>query len=266
MSTSELPFVDIHCHLLPGLDDGARDWDESLAMARLAAADGTAVVIATPHQLGNYAHTRSETIRARTAQMQQILDEYGVPLRILPGADVRIEPELPSRVCRGEIVTLADHRRYLLLELPHEIYVPLDRLLAELASAGLIGILSHPERNQAILAQPGIVERLVDAGCLMQVTAGSLLGAFGPAVQALAERLVMRRLVHFVATDGHGVKMRRPLMQRAFQRLVDIAGRETATELCCANPACVVDNIQLPRERRRPAAARFGGWLRRKTG
>jgi protein-tyrosine phosphatase len=255
-------FVDIHCHLLAGLDDGADDWDESLAMARLAVSEGIRTVIVTPHQLGNYAHNRGETIRVQTARFQEFLDDEGVDLTVLPGADVRIEPDLVSKIRSGDVVTLADQRRYLLLELPHEVYLPLDRLLAELSAAGLAGILSHPERNQGILRQPGVVARLVDAGCLMQITAGSLAGTFGPQVQALTEHLVAQGLVHFVATDAHGVKARRPLMRRAFQRLTELVGEQTAGLWCAVNPACVAQGRPVARGRRRPAAAKAGGWFR----
>ena len=109
-------------------------------------------------------------------------------------------------VQQGEVLTLADRRRHILLELPHELYVPLDRLLAELRGAGIVGVLSHPERNAGIMANPAVVDGLVDAGCLMQITAGSLLGSFGRTSQAVAEQLATRGLVHFVSTDAHGLK------------------------------------------------------------
>ena len=162
MTNSCPAFVDIHCHLLPELDDGAGDWDESLAMARLAVSEGIRTVIATPHQLGSYGRNRGDAIRAQVARLRQLLDDHGVPLEVLPGADVRIEPDLVGKIRSGDVVTLADHRRYVLLELPHEVYLPLDRLLGELKVAGLVGILSHPERNQGILGQPRVLEGLLD--------------------------------------------------------------------------------------------------------
>ena len=150
-------------------------------MAEMAVADGIGTIVATPHQLGSHAKNSGDTIRAATVRFQQFLDGRRLPLRVLPGADVRIEPDLLPRIRRGEVLTLADRRRHVLLELPHDVYVPLERLLAELASAGLVGILSHPERNLGILNQPGVLRPLVERGCLLQVTAGSLTGAFGSA-------------------------------------------------------------------------------------
>ena len=261
------PFVDIHCHLLPGIDDGAASWDESLGMARLAVADGISTVVVTPHQLGNYGQTQGETIRSKCRQLQELLNRHEVGLRVLPGADVRIEPEMIQLIRAGEVLTLADRRQYVLLELPHELYLPLDGLLRELAAAGLVGILSHPERNAGILDHPRIVESLVDAGCLMQVTTGSLLGAFGPYVKDFSEWLVRDQLAHFVATDAHGLKSRRPLLKRAYDRVLGLAGDEAALELCCGNPARVVAGETVTPGRRGPKRRRLTGWFqRRKAG
>lgn len=258
------PFVDIHCHLLPGIDDGAADWDQSLAMARIAADDGIATVVATPHQLGNYGHNRAEVIQRLVAQLQAALDRYGIPLAVVPGADVRIEPELVRKVLEGEVLALSGRSRYVLLELPHELYVPLDGLLREMQQAGLVGILSHPERNLGILARPQLAESLVDAGCLMQVTAGSLAGAFGPQVRAAAEQMLVRGLVHFLATDAHSPKSRRPLMRRAYDRAAELIGLDAARELCCRNPARVVADQRIQEGRRQIQRTGLARWFSRR--
>ena len=263
------PFVDIHCHLLPGIDDGAGDWRDTLAMARMAAADGIGTIVTTPHQLGNFAQNTGDDIRHLTAQVQNVLREQKIPVTLLPGADVRIEPEMIAMIRRGEVLTLADRGRHVLLELPHELYLPLDRLLDELRAAGLVGILSHPERNQGILARPAVLEPLVRAGCLMQVTAGSLAGSFGPDIKRFSEWMVGEGLVHFLATDAHGPKSRRPLMSRAYRRAMELAGEHLATEMCSTNPAHVAagedvrGGIRQPRAPRRGLASWFG-W--RKAG
>ena len=261
------PFVDIHCHLLPAIDDGSKSWDESLAMAELAVQDGTETIVVTPHQLGSFAHNDGERIRARTAELQQFLADHKVPLRVLPGADVRIEAGMVARLRSGEVLTLADRRKHVLLELPHELYMPLDRLLEELAASGIVAVLSHPERNLGILAQPALVRALVNAGCLMQITAGSLLGGFGPAARKLSESLLDQRCVHFVSTDAHGVKTRRPLMRQAFDRVAELAGSELAIAVCCRNPAAVADGRAVPALPAMSNARSFGGWFsRRKAG
>jgi protein-tyrosine phosphatase len=232
-------FTDIHCHLLPAVDDGAADWDETLAMARLAAADGIATAVVTPHQLGSYGRNRGADLRARAGQLRQLLDRHGVALCVLPGAEVRIEPGLLGKLQSGEVLTLADRQRHVLLELPPEVYLPLDRVVAELRAAGITAVLAHPERNAGILARPEILVSLVRCGCLVQITAGSLVGSFGPEVQRLAARLVLDGLAHCAATDAHGLDCRRPRMAQAFEAIRDLAGEETALALCCHNPACI---------------------------
>lgn len=258
-----VPFVDIHCHMLPGLDDGAGNLGVSLAMAEMAVADGIRTVVVTPHQLGSYARNRGETIRAYVARFQRELRQRGIPLRILAGADVRIEPDMIEGLRSGDVVSLADLRRHVLLELPHELYVPLEGLLGALKAAGMVGILSHPERNQGILREPRLVEGLVEAGCLMQVTAGSLVGSFGPEIQAFSEWLVQEGLVHFLATDAHGTASRRPLMSRAYRRAVELAGESRASDMCCLHPAAVAEGAEVVVGRRRALAA-VGGWFRRR--
>jgi protein-tyrosine phosphatase len=258
-----ISFVDIHCHLLPGIDDGAKDWDVSLAMARLAVEDGISTVIVTPHQLGSFGGNHGEDIRLRTAELQSRLRAEGVPLAILPGADVRIEEGMVEGIVRGDVLTLGDHRRHVLLELPHDLYLPLEPVLDRLSRHHLVGILSHPERNEGILRQPQVLAPLVDAGCLLQVTAGSLCGTFGPACQQLAERFVAEGLVHFIATDAHGVRSRRPLLRRAFERVAELTDQQTAADLCCHNPGCVAVGRLVQPGRREIAVPRRGWWQRK---
>jgi protein-tyrosine phosphatase len=256
------PFVDIHCHLLPGLDDGAATLDEALAMAEMAVADGIGTIVATPHQLGNNAKNSGDAICAAVVQFQQHLNARRIPLRVLPGADVRIEPDLVRKIRTHEVLTLADRRRHVLLELPHDVYVPLDRLLADLASSGLVGILSHPERNRGILNQPSVLRPLVKQGCLLQVTASSLTGAFGSQIQRFSESLVEQGLVHFVSTDAHGTKARSPLLSQAFDRLKELAGLEAATNLCCRHPAAVAKGGSVPSGCHKPTKSAWAGWFR----
>jgi protein-tyrosine phosphatase len=259
--------VDIHCHLLPSLDDGAKSWEESLAMAEMAVADGVGTIVVTPHQLGAYAHNDGTTVRRRTQELRQQLQQQGIPLEVLPGADVRIDETMMDGLRSGEIVTLADARRHVLLELPHELYFPLESVLDRLQELKIRGILSHPERNQGLLKQPGIIPTLIDRGCLMQVTAGSLMGTFGPACQEMAEWMVQQQLVHFLASDAHGVKSRRPLLRRAFQRVVQLVDEQTAIDLCCRNPAAVAAGTDVTICPPRPRKSGIASWFHwRKAG
>lgn len=209
-------------------------------MAKIAAADGIGTVVVTPHQLGGYPNNTPAIIRERTARLQQLLVQQGIEIRLLPGADVRIEPELVGKIQADEVLTVADRGRHVLLELPHEIYIPLDGLLQELRFAGLIGILSHPERNRGILNQPNVLRRLHDQGCWFQITAGSLLGKFGLPVQKFSEWMVKQNLAHIISTDAHGPRSRMPVLGKAFQQVIPWIGQSKAIDLCCRNPASVV--------------------------
>lgn len=257
-------FCDIHCHLLPGIDDGATDLAASLAMARMAAADGTRTIVVTPHQMGNFAHNRGDDIRARAAALQKEIDAADIPLSILPGGDVRIDDGMIEGLLSGDVLTLGDHGKHVLLELPHETYLPLEGLLAELKRHGMTGVLSHPERNRGLLQSPELLAPLVDSGCLMQVTAGSLMGTFGSASQRLSEWMVQQGLVHFLASDAHSPAKRRPLLNRAYLRMKELAGSEVALATCCDFPARVAAGKPVPRGRLLGAAksAARGGWRR----
>jgi protein-tyrosine phosphatase len=230
-------FTDIHCHIVPSIDDGAADLATALAMARQAVEDGTSTVIATPHQLGGNHHITADAIRGGVSTLKRELETAGIPLTVLPGADVRIEPELPALLKNGTVVTLADRGRHVLLELPHDIYVPIEPLLQALNKQGLTGILSHPERNRGLMAAPQIIESLVARGCLMQITAGSLLGGFGSTAKRIATNCVQKRLVHFVASDAHDT-VRRPFgLATAFAAISALADESLAMTVCRDNPA-----------------------------
>lgn len=232
-------FVDIHCHVVPGIDDGSADLAESIAMAKMAGCDGTRRLIATPHQLGSNNHVTVEAIRSGVVRLQRVLETEGVAVSILPGADVRIEPELPKLLKQGKVLTLADRGRHVLLELPHDTYIPLEPLLAALGRQGLVGILSHPERNRGIIRTPDVMADVVAAGGLLQITAGSLLGSFGSGPQKIAEYAVENRLIHFIASDAHDTKKRPFGMRAAHDAIVQLADERLATLVCCENPARV---------------------------
>jgi len=254
------PFVDIHCHMLPGLDDGAANADE--AMAEIAVADGIGTIAATPHQLGNFAKNSGQSIRRAAAEFQSLLDRHGLPLRVLPGADVRIEPDLIGKIRTGEVVSLADRRRHGLLELPHDVYIPLDRLLDDLRAAGLVGILSPPERNRGLRRRPEVIKPLVRRGCLLQVTAGSLTGDFGSEALRMAETLIAEGLVHFISTDAHGTRGRPPRLGAAFRRAAELVGHRKAVELCCRNPSEVVFGAGMATGCQKAEKSTWLGWLR----
>ncbi|GIW93689.1 MAG: exopolysaccharide biosynthesis protein [Pirellulaceae bacterium] len=260
-----MEFVDIHSHFLPEIDDGARSWEESLEMARIAVADGIRRIIVTPHQLGVYQDNSAQTIIDKTRQFQRLLHEHAIGLEVLPGADVRVEADLVERIKSGDVLTLGGHGKHVLLELPHEMYVPIEGLVASLLQIGVVPILSHPERNEGIIDQPKLLEPLLRLGCLMQVTAGSLLGAFGPDAERTSRWLASRRWIHFLATDAHRADSRRPLMRRAWQRLTELTDQVYANQVCSTNPLAVFLGRPVPMRAARSGGrrGRWWNWWRR---
>ena len=238
-------FIDIHCHLLPGIDDGPKDWKASLAMARMAADAGVRTIIATPHQLGRYEKNTTDRIVTLATESQRQIHDAGLPLTVLPGADVRIQENLPELVEQGQILTLGNPKSenrisYLLMELPHEQVLPLGRLLYRLQGQGITAILSHPERNKHLQENPEILRPWVQQGCLIQVTTGSITNDFGREAQRVSRWLFRENLVHLVATDAHNVTDRPPAWRSAFAKVCHWEGRQRANEVFMRNPAAVV--------------------------
>jgi protein-tyrosine phosphatase len=236
----DLIFTDLHCHLLPGIDDGPKNWESSLAMARLALAEGVRTIVATPHQLGRYEGNSRDQILELTAAAQERLHNAGLPLTVLPGADVRIQEDLPHLVRERRVLTLADRRAHLLVELPHEQILPLGNLIHQLHRQGVDCILSHPERNDDLQQNPELLRPWVQQGCLVQVTAGSITGHFGPAARDLSRWLFRENMVHFVATDAHDVTHRPPSLRQAYKTVCRWAGLPQAQRVFVHNPHAVI--------------------------
>ena len=246
MVTNPLLFTDIHCHIIPCIDDGAKNIVESILMANKAVSEGTKALIATPHQLGSNSRVTADAIKNGVSLLQNQLDLENIELTVLAGADVRIDPELPKLLRQGKVLTLADRGKHVLLELPHDTYYPIDKLLKSLRKQGLVGILSHPERNRGIIKNPDVMWDVIEAGGLLQITAASLTGAFGSSCQEIAELAVDEGLIHFIASDAHDTKHRPFGMREAYDTICDMAGEKLADLVCCENPARVFegDNVR----------------------
>ncbi len=233
--------IDLHTHILPGLDDGAQSLADAVAMARAAAADGITTVLATPHANGHQPLTQEEVAR-RARALQGELEEQGIALRVLPGIENAIAPDLPQRVEGGTAFPLAG-TPYLLVELPLEGFPPYtEQVLFELQVRGLTPLLAHPERNAALQRDPSPLERLVRRGILAQVTAASLMGAFGPRTQRAAVAFLKQGLVHVIATDAHAVASpRAPLLSPAVAVAARIVGQAQAWEMVEAIPHAILE-------------------------
>jgi protein-tyrosine phosphatase len=226
--------IDIHCHILPGVDDGPADLAGSLDMARLAVADGVRTLFATPHVYPD--GLQRDTIEAAVMLLQQAVDRAGLALRILPGADAS------SRLqCDGLVSHPLHNGPYLLVEFP-QTHLPLNapELIFEVVSRKHIPIMTHPERNPDILRSPDLLLPLLEAGGLVQITAESLTGGFGSECRACARHLLRQGWVHFLASDGHSATWRPPRLSQGLKVAKKIIGEEQALALVFGNPARIV--------------------------
>ncbi len=251
--------IDLHCHIIPGIDDGAADIAVSLAMARVSAADGVSVLACTPHILPGLYHNTGPQIRATLQQLQEVIRQEGIPLRLVPGADVHMVPDLVEGLRSGRILSIADSR-YVLVEPPHHTAPQqLEDFFFGLLVAGVVPILTHPERLSWVPQRYEAIRRLVRAGVWMQITSGSLTGAFGKTAQYWADRMLDEGCVHILATDAHDIKRRPPDLSRGRDVAARRVGAIEAEHLVLTRPRGVITN-QLPSNLPMPASADSVTW------
>jgi protein-tyrosine phosphatase len=237
--------VDTHCHLLAGLDDGPRSDDEALAMCEIAYNEGTRLVCAVAHQNERYCDVTPERIRTATVRLADQLRERGSGLTVIPCAEVMVWPDLEQAWAEGRLLSVGDTGKYLLIELPHGLFVDLTGLTRRLVAAGVRPILAHPERQPEFVDDVHLLEALVEAGCLVQVTSGSVTE---PPAWLKGDRLkdwFRRGLAHLLASDGHSPRRRRPLMAAAHERIVKWVGAANAERVCGTNGNIVVQGLPL---------------------
>jgi len=242
-----MTLIDLHCHILPGVDDGAGSLEEALEMARRAVADGIGVMAATPHLPipGGALPTAVETGRA-VGRLQAHLDQAAIPLRLVCGAEVHLTPAAVRRAVAGELTTL-NESRYLLVDFP-AMSPPAGLLqaLRKLRRAGLVPVIAHPERYLWIQADGTRLEAMVAMGCLAQVTAMSITGHFGYGAMRCAHELLARRLVHVVASDGHNPTGRPPKLGPALSWVAPILDDpEEAEAMFVHRPAAIIEDRSL---------------------
>uniref|UniRef100_A0A7C3V2I0 protein-tyrosine-phosphatase n=1 Tax=Desulfobacca acetoxidans TaxID=60893 RepID=A0A7C3V2I0_9BACT len=238
--------IDLHAHILPGIDDGPRSLEDALEMARLAAADGITTMVATPHlfrrksvELNGLNHP--ETIRQAVRHFQEKLAEEQISLTILPGCESPLFPEIIKFVDDQKILTINDLGRYLCLEMPETVIPPaVEDLVFQLNARGITPIITHPERNLVFYEMPEKLRRLISLGCLAQITARSLTRGFGWGVARFTKKLVREGLVHLMATDAHSVKNRPPLMEEAFKKLRKLVGQSRAWDMVATVPERII--------------------------
>jgi protein-tyrosine phosphatase len=228
--------IDLHCHLLPGVDDGAENLTISLAMARAAMAQGVTHLACTPHILPGVYHNHGPDIRSATKHLQDALDREGIPLQLVTGADVHIAPNFVAGLKSGELLTIADSR-YVLVEPPHNVPPPqLEQFFFNLVTAGYVPVLTHPERLSWMRSHHETIKKLVQTGVWLQVTAGSFTGAFGRTALYWAVRLLDEGCVHLIASDAHDAERRPPDLASGREAVERRVGAQEAEHLVFTRP------------------------------
>ena len=238
--------IDLHTHILPGVDDGPRSWDEALEMARLAVADGIRTVVATPHLFrGRVVDLKAlnppELILETVDRLQARLAEADIDLEVVPGCEVPLSFEAMRLLEEGQLLTLNNANRYICLEMP-DMAIPAatEDIIFHFSSRGLTPIITHPERNLAFAENPEKLVRFLRLGCLAQITAGSLIGRFGRRVARFAKDLATKGFAHIVASDAHDCQGRPPLLAEAVKYLSRLIGEVQAREMVSGTPQSIL--------------------------
>lgn len=235
--------IDLHNHILPAIDDGATDLAMSLEMAQIAFDDGIRIVACTPHIYPGMYDNDATGIRGAIAVLQHELDDAGIGLRLVAGADVHLDSCLVESIQQGRVPTLAGSR-YLLLEPPHHVAPPrFEASVFTLMAAGYVPVITHPERLSWIEHDFDVFVRLVERGAWMQVTAGALTGRFGKRTTYWAEKFVGEGMTHLLATDAHHPRRRPPLLAEGREAAAVLVGPEEAWHLVHTRPDGIVHDL-----------------------
>ena len=240
--------VDIHLHILPGVDDGSPSMESSLEMAQLALESGVQAVIATPHcNLPEEICLNAKSVQVHVAELRRALEQAEIPLQVYGGMEIFGTPHTAQRLQRGQLCTLAGSR-YPLIEFPFEDYArTATEILDSVLQLGLRPIVAHPERYRYTQSNPRLINLWVEMGCLLQINRGSLFGRFGRHAEALAHGLLERNFVSFVASDAHSPTARTPWLRDAAEFLLREYPKEVAWALLEENPRRVLQHQEIDR-------------------
>ncbi|MBQ0755939.1 MAG: capsular biosynthesis protein [Amphritea sp.] len=235
--------IDLHNHILPGIDDGPATLKESLELAVIAVKDGIQHIVVTPHIHPGRYDNQISTIQPILSNLQQALLEQEIPLTLSMGAEIRISTEILTMIPAGQIPYLGSWKgkHVLLLELPHSHILPgTDKLIQWLKKHNIIPMIAHPERNKEIMQSPDKLTPFIDAGCLIQLTAMSVTGEFGPTAQHCATHILEQGWATILATDAHNRAHRPPILTNGLKAATEIIGHQAAIELVTGNPAIIL--------------------------
>lgn len=255
-----VPLADLHVHLLAGLDDGPRTAADAVAMARAMAAQGVRHAAALAHQNERYPDVTPARIREAARLLAEALRAERIELAVYPTAEVMLRPELEDLWQRGELMSVADRGRFVLLELPHDTFVDVAALARRLVAAGVRPILAHPERVPELLHERGAIDRLIAAGCLVQVSGKSITDPADRAAERAVRAWVKRGVVHLLGSDGHSPNRRPPNLAAAVDRVRRWAGAAVADRVGGVLGTAVLHDLPVRVPPPEPESRRWWAW------
>jgi len=236
--------IDIHCHILPDIDDGPEKIEATLEMLRIAEKDGITHIVATPHYRCQDVPT-IKNIEERVSRVRREMEKDGMTISLLMGADIRLTYELISCISTGVLPSI-NGSRYFLLELPDLPPPHLEEFIHETRVKGYVPVITHPERNYRLLESPIRSESLRKAGALLQLTAMSITGDFGRQIRKYSLQLLKMGCVDFVASDAHGANRRVPVLSKAYHEVSSVLDRDAAQRMFVDNPKAVIEDREIP--------------------
>jgi protein-tyrosine phosphatase len=253
-----VPLVDMHVHLLAGMDDGPRTMEAALEMCAIAHAEGVRLMAATAHQNPRWAEVTPQRIRQATIELENVLREQGVKMTVFPCGEVMAQPETGQHLEERRLMSVADRNEFLLLEMPRGVFVDLLPTVRNLRKGGIRPILAHPEREVEYLHEPGAIEKMIEAGCLVQVSSSSVTDPKDAADAKALKSWFQRGVVHVLGSDGHSPRKRPPHLAAAYQRITEWVGPGVADRIASTHGLAIAHG--LPLRIPRPLARTAGAW------
>ena len=239
--------IDIHSHIIPGVDDGSRDMETSIALLKMAADNGTTDIIATPHVIDVSTTLTWDIIRRKVEELQKEADSHDIPIRIYPGAETELNWDLLELIRKDHSAFCLAGSRYCLMEMP-SLMLPanLEEMIYELQLMDIVPVLAHPERQMQLMENPEKLLALLKRGCVAQSNGGSLTGVFGPKPHDKVRMLINNSMVAFMGSDAHNLRHRNTNLAGAREKIVKHWGEKCATELFETRPNYILENKALP--------------------
>ena len=234
--------IDIHSHILPNVDDGAEDIEESIAMARIYLDNGIEKVIATPHYIEGFENSSKDENMIALEKLKEALYKEGLDLDVYIGNEIYTTMDMFALLAEGRVATL-NNSRYVLIEFPMlDMPMSTDNIIYELLLKGYVPIIAHPERNRNIIEDPNILYEFINKGALAQLNLPSLEGKYGERIKTTGEILLRHNMIHFVGTDAHSKDRRAPNVKNSLSLLEGIVDSKTFEEITYLNPSKVIED------------------------